>query len=73
MIDTSVSHAVFENTPQSMRLAVGYGAAMVEIDVAPGGARFARGLVAKVEIALQGAVSYQRSITRRFASNGIAS
>jgi RND family efflux transporter MFP subunit len=27
----------------------------VEIDVAPGGARFARGLVAKVEIALQGA------------------
>jgi len=29
----------------------------VEIDVAPGGARFARGLVAKVEIALQGAAS----------------
>lgn len=29
----------------------------VEIDVAPGGARFARGLVAKVEIALQGATS----------------
>jgi multidrug efflux system membrane fusion protein len=29
----------------------------IEIDVAPGGARFARGLVAKVEIALQGAAS----------------
>ena len=29
----------------------------VEIDVAPGGARFARGLVAKVEIALQGAAN----------------
>lgn len=29
----------------------------VEIEVAPGGARFARGLVAKVEIALQGAAS----------------
>lgn len=29
------AHAVFENTPKSMRLAVGYGAAMVEVDVAP--------------------------------------
>jgi RND family efflux transporter MFP subunit len=29
----------------------------VEIDVAPGGARFARGLVAKVEIALEGAAN----------------
>jgi glycerophosphoryl diester phosphodiesterase len=29
------AHEVFENTPQSMRLAVGYGAAMVEVDVAP--------------------------------------
>lgn len=29
------SHQIFENTPESMRLAVGYGAAMVEVDVAP--------------------------------------
>lgn len=29
------SHDVFENTPESMRWAVGLGAAMVEVDVAP--------------------------------------
>ena len=29
------SHEVFENTPESMRWAVGLGAAMVEVDVAP--------------------------------------
>jgi glycerophosphoryl diester phosphodiesterase len=32
---TAPSHQIFENTPESMRLAVGYGAAMVEVDVAP--------------------------------------